>query len=87
MLWNFSKNLITRSNINCFLWFYAHFEGIFKAYLVGDRFGLEPVETGLETAVHPLKCDATATGGLVLIGPVRSVYRSFCGCVDWTFKH
>ena len=37
--------------------------------------------------VLPSLKHATATGGPVLIGPVQSSFRSFCGCVDRTCEH
>ena len=45
-------------------------EGIFKAHLLADRLQTEPIATGPATAVHQSEMNATATGSLVLLGPV-----------------
>ena len=55
---------------------------IFKEYHVGNR--LQPVQVGLFALFEK---HATATAGLVLIGPVQFGFRSFFGPMDRTFKH
>ena len=49
----------------------------FKAHLVADRLGTEPVATGPATTVCQSEMYATTTGGPVLISPVRSGFGLF----------
>ena len=62
-------------------------EDIFKAHLLANRLRTEPVATGPATAVRQSEMYTTATGSLVLIGPVRSSFGLFSGPIDRTFKH
>ena len=55
---------------------------IIEEYHVGNR--LQPVQIGLFALFEK---HATATAGLVLIGPVQFSFRSFFGPMDQTFKH
>ncbi len=45
------KFLITRSNLDRFLRFWAHLEGILKEYRLANRLRQEPVAIGSATAV------------------------------------